>query len=106
MKTTDIRVRPVIRHAVTRFTQDGRSAGSEMIGEFANEAYAEEVAQVLTEKACRREYVIVEQTMGELTARVTFAYSEEEANSQLASEEAVTGKTFRVFSRPLDWYPR
>lgn len=104
MKTTSIRVRPVIRHAVTRHTsevmEDGRgSGGSECLGEFSHESYAEEVAQALQEKHAPREFVIVERTLGAAEARVTYAYSEEEAVGRLASEEAVDGKEYRIYSR-------
>jgi hydrogenase maturation factor len=101
MKTTGIRVRPVIRHVVTKWESDPENGagGSACIAEFNHESYAEEVAEALREKYAKREYAIVEETMGEPTARVTYAYSEEDVAVRLASEEAETGKTYRVYSR-------
>lgn len=50
MKTTEIRVRPVVRYLVTRFTASPMSdGGSETIGEFDNEGCANEVAKALVE---------------------------------------------------------
>lgn len=47
MQKVEIRVRPVIRHVVTRYTQDARGGSSEAVGEYANEQYAEHVAHAL-----------------------------------------------------------
>lgn len=100
MSTTEIRVRPVVRHAVTRFKQDARSAGSEMIGEFANEAFAEEVASALTWKSRARQYVIVERSF-DVTAQVGYADYESVAEAIREDMEKETGREFRVFSREL-----
>ena len=101
MKTTEIRVRPVVRHIVTSFTNDPetRIASCGQVGEFDNEQKAEEVAQALKDKYAPRCYVIVEETLGELSARVMYAYSEEEVATRKAAIEAETGKSFKVYSR-------
>jgi hypothetical protein len=100
MKTTDIRVRPVIRHVVTRFTSEPEtgSGSSECVAEFNHESYAEEVAQALKDKAAPREYAIVQETVGDVIAEVFYAYSQAEVDRVLA-EPRMQGKGYRVFSR-------
>lgn len=100
MSTTEIRVRPVVRHAVTRFTQDGRSAGSEMIGEFANEAFAEEVAEALSRKTAPRQYIIVERTF-DAAARICYADHASVADEIKTDMERELGSEFRVYSREM-----
>lgn len=102
METTEIRVRPVIRHAITRFVAgqhaDGMSYGSsECLGEFSHESYAEEVAQAMREKVAMREYALVEETPGTMNPAVFYAYSEEEVARFLA--EPKDGKGWKVYSR-------
>lgn len=104
MEKVEVRVRPVIRHVVTRFTNgttsDGMSYGScETLGEFDSENYAEVVAGAMREKAAEREYVIVESTLGEVQAMVWHAQDEKEAVMRQHQAQQETGKTFRVYSR-------
>lgn len=106
MQKPEFRVRPVIRHVVTRYTpsyspEPGCLNGPslETLGEFDSDGYAEIVAEALRERVAPREFVIVEQVLGAMQARVTYAYSEEEAAARMATEEAVEGKTYRVYSR-------
>lgn len=47
MKTVEIRVRPVVRHMVTRHTAEERGGILETLGEFTNEGYADQVAHAL-----------------------------------------------------------
>jgi hypothetical protein len=105
MQKPEFRVRPVIRHVVTRYTpshspEPGVINGPslETLGEFDSEGYAEIVKEALDEMAAPREYVIVESTLGEKMASVTYAYSEEEALKRMA-EEAADGKAYKVYSR-------
>lgn len=104
MKTTEIRVRPVIRHVVTRFTsevmEDGRGSGSsESMGEFDHESYAEQVAEALRTQEAPRIFAVVEETMGEISARVWYAYNEQEAYERAAVARIETGKTYKIYSR-------
>lgn len=101
MSTPEFRVRPVIRHVVTRYTppDSPEPASVETLAEFDSEGYAEIVKEALAEKVAPREFVIVESTMGEPMARVTYAYSEDEAIQRMAESQAMEGKTYRVYSR-------
>jgi hypothetical protein len=52
MSKVEIRVRPVVRHVLTRYTESGAPDGSKYsgvvtLGEFDNEAYAEQVAHAM-----------------------------------------------------------
>lgn len=99
MKTTEIRVRPVIRHAVTRYMSEPETGcgGSELLAEFSHEAYAEEVAQALKEQSAQRDYVLVQETVGEIMAKVYYAYSEEDARAKLSGMP--DSESYKVFSR-------
>jgi hypothetical protein len=100
MTTPEFRVRPVIRHTITRYHPPSPNTSScvETLGEFDSEGYAEIVREALAERVAPREYVIVESTMGEVMARVHYAYSEDEVQARLA-EQAEDGVTYRVYSR-------
>lgn len=98
MSKPEFRVRPVVRHVVTRYTSEAHSGSLETLGEFNNEGYADIVTEALRERVAPREYVIVEQTQGDPMARVLFAYDEQEAQTRMA-EMAKDGKSYRVFSR-------
>jgi hypothetical protein len=107
MSNPEFRVRPVIRHVVTRFSEDRTSALDEppaytrkleTLGEFDSEGYAEIVAEALAEKAAPREYVIVQETLGKVMAKVYYAYSEDEVNMRLMEPE-LQGSSYRVYSR-------
>lgn len=109
MSNPEFRVRPVVRHVVTRFSEERTSAHDEppaytrkleTLGEFDSEGYAEIVAEALSEKAAPREYVLVQETMGEVMANVYYAYDEQNAMerlAQLATEEP--RESYRVYSR-------
>lgn len=101
MKTVGIRVRPVIRHVVTKWESDPENGagGSSPMGEFDHESYADEVAEALRDKYAPRVYAIVEETIGEVQARVWYAYSPEEAQMRADQAVAETGKSYRIYSR-------
>jgi hypothetical protein len=110
MTTVEIRVRPVIRHIVTRYTAatplppgvhgDGPRGSLETLGEFDNEDQAELVAAALRAKATQHAYAIVQETMGEIGAHVYYAYDEAEAAQRKADLEADGTQTYRIYSRP------
>jgi hypothetical protein len=108
MSNPEFRVRPVIRHVVTRYTKaeplppgccstDGPRGGLETLGEFDSEGYADIVAEALAEKAAQREYVLVQETVGGIMAKVYYAYGEGEAQQRLAMMPE--GESYRVYSR-------
>lgn len=99
MTTPEFRVRPVIRHIVTRFTSDPERGASslETLGEFANEGYAEIVAEALRERVAPRKYAIVQRSF-ETSVLVYYAADETEAQACKASCEAEHGGEFRIFS--------
>jgi hypothetical protein len=110
MSQPEFRVRPVIRHVVTRYSSevmgngpDGEprySASLETLGEFNNEGYAEIVVEALKARVAPLEYVIVQQRPGEIEARVMYAYSDAEVQTRLAEMEATPdGPRCQVFSR-------
>jgi hypothetical protein len=111
MKTTEIRVRPVVRHVVTRYTSEydeaTKSCGGscETIGEFDNERFAEEVAKVLQEEAQPKQYAVVESTLGDIQAQVYYAEGQREAFELSKKLSAETLKTFRVFERASYRHP-
>jgi hypothetical protein len=112
MSTVEIRVRPVIRHIVTRYTpsqplpsvvagiERRTDAMLETLGEFDNEDQAEMVAAALRAKATQHAYAIVQETMGEIGAHVYYAYDEAEAAQRKADLEADGTQTYRIYSRP------
>jgi hypothetical protein len=101
MSTVEFRVRPVIRHVVTRHTSTENSGSLETLGEFGNEGYAEIVSQALKERAAPREYVVVESTLGAVQAAVYYAHDENDlAHVQCQAAAEHPGRTFRVYSRP------
>lgn len=57
MSKTEFRVRPVVRYLVTKYVpnQGNVSSFSGVMGEFANEATAEEVADALSAKYAKHE---------------------------------------------------
>jgi hypothetical protein len=97
MSTTDIRVRPVIRHVVTRFQSDGARSGSEAMGEFGNEQYAEEVAEALRQKHAPKQYIAVERGW-EIATNVLYFTTRAEADTfvETALKE---DREFRVYER-------
>lgn len=106
MSNPEFRVRPVIRHVVTRFSEERTSALDEppvykrqleTLGEFDSEGYAEIVAEALAEKAAPREYVIVQDRNGEILTCVFYAYGEDELQQRL--QEMPSSESYRVFSR-------
>jgi hypothetical protein len=109
MSTVEFRVRPVIRHVVTRFTQraplpEGQQyaagGGVETLGEFDSEGYADIVAEALRERVAPREYVVVQQTLGEVQAAVYYATGEDDlAHAQCQAAAENPGQSFRVYSR-------
>jgi len=108
MTTPEFRVRPVIRHIVTRFSEERTSPHDappeytrklETLGEFDSEGYADIVAEALRERAAPREYVIVRQKLGEIAADVMYAYSEAEVEVRLAEMATPDAPQCHVYSR-------
>ena len=113
MTEVEIRVRPVIRYAVTRFLkweklppgcgQHGQS--SELLGEFDSEIYAEEVAEALRAQEKKpQQYVVVEQTFETPTHAVYFD-TEADAEKFMADELAANpAKGWHMFGREMKDY--
>lgn len=101
MSKPEFRVRPVIRHIVTRYSPpaDG-NASLETLGEFNHEDYAEIVAEALRARVAPMEYVIVRSKLGEIAADVMYAYSEAEVEVRLAEMAVPDGPPCHVYSRP------
>jgi hypothetical protein len=109
MQKVEIRVRPVIRHVVTRYTaseplppiagaERRTSASLETLGEFDNELQAEQVAAALSATLPKTmQYVAVERTFDALTNALYFDY--EEDATQFVARALQQGREFRVFSR-------
>lgn len=105
MKQVEIRVRPVIRHVVTRYTQeptpgtgDRYNASLETLGEFANEEQAERVAEALRSQAPKpMQYVAVERCWG-LASNVLYFDLQQEADA-FAAMALEKGREFRVYGR-------
>jgi hypothetical protein len=108
MSTVEIRVRPVVRHIVTRYTKgDSYSPASlETLGEFDNEAQAQEMAAALKAGLPKpMQYAVVERTF-ELQAKVVYANSIGEAEAlkdQL--EYAPPCREYRIFARDISDQP-
>ncbi len=105
MSQPEFRVRPVIRHIVTRYSPpcDG-NASLETLGEFDSEQYAEIVAEALRHRTAPMEYVIVRNKLGHFAADVMYAYSEADVQNRLIEMAAQSGDERRcqVFSRVRD----
>lgn len=99
METKEFRVRPVIRHVVTEYTNDPASRASScgVVGEFSSEEEAEKVQMALAEQAAPREYVAVLSTF-EIDAKAMY-FADAAAMNDFAAQKAVDGETWRVFSR-------
>jgi hypothetical protein len=99
MQTTEIRVRPVVRHVITRYTNDAVRGGSvETLGEFDNEAQAEQVAEAMRSVHWPKKFVIVQVTF-EPETKAYYAESLDEANETAVKLTAETGGDWRIFSR-------
>jgi hypothetical protein len=106
MSKVEIRVRPVVRHVVTRYTEGGplrdgtNAACSEKLGEFDNERQAEAVAEALRGAIQKpKQYVAIERTFGVIT---NARYFDVEADVLAYVEHALTQhREFRVFSREI-----
>jgi hypothetical protein len=98
MSTPEFRVRPVVRHVVTRYVPPNANvaSGVETLGEFDSEGYAEIVREALAERVAPREFVLVEQSPGEMRPIVFYAYGEDEVE-RVKAQHPETG--FRVFNR-------
>jgi cephalosporin-C deacetylase-like acetyl esterase len=103
MSTVEIRVRPVVRHIVTRYTKGDKQASLETLGEFDNEAQAESVADALRDRYITKptQYAIVQRTIGEVDAKVY--YAEERAQAEAYRDELMAhfGSEFRIFTREV-----
>jgi hypothetical protein len=110
MLKTEIRVRPVVRHVVTRYTEatdahapvaGGRSASLITMGEFDNEAQAEQVAEALRATIPKpRLYVAVERNHWDTLAHALYFNTEADAYAYVKHAEA-KGREFRVFSQEI-----
>ncbi len=100
MKTTEIRVRPVVRHAVTRYTRDEAGASSESLGEFANEAYAEELAEALRKAHKPKQYAVVQRSFD---VDVKVYYAEEIAQAEAYRDQLAAhfGHEYRIYEREV-----
>jgi hypothetical protein len=106
MSTVEIRVRPVVRHVVTRYSEGGplrdgtKAACSEKVGEFDNEQQAERVAEALRDAIPKpKQYIAVERTFDSMT---NAAYFDMEADALAYVAHALTqDREYRVFSREL-----
>lgn len=109
MEHVEFRVRPVIRHVVTRFSSrndgEGVSASCGPLGEFDNEGYADIVVEALRERVAPRVYAVVQETLGDETAIVHYAYDEAQADARKQDLEQRTGKSFRIYSRIKESMP-
>lgn len=100
MINTEIRVRPVIRHVVTRFPGN-RGPGPETLGEFDSEAAAEELAGALRSSMQRpKQYIVVQRSFD---VDVKAYYAEELAQAECYKDElqAHYGHEFRIFEREV-----
>ena len=97
MQSTEIRVRPVIRHVVTRYTA-GPGGGSEVLGEFDSESQAEQVADAMRSVHWPKKYVLVQVTF-EPETKAFYAETQVEADKLRGKLSEETGHDWRVFSR-------
>lgn len=85
IETNEYRVRPVVRYVVTHYhsysTEDGKGGGggSEVVGEFDNEAQAEKVKAALEDTT--NGYVIFKRSF-EVPTELYYAQTLEEAKAQ------------------------
>lgn len=98
MSQVEIRVRPVIRYAVTRYSGDGRSASLQTLGEFDNEGYANEVAEAMRPREWK--YVIVERSFTP-ECRVFYAYELAEACGMATALSDKYGSEFNVYMQEV-----
>ena len=101
MQTKEIRVRPVIRHIVTEYRDDGVAASVATVGEFANEEQAEKVAAALRGQNAPRLWIAVECTFIPLT---NVLYFQTEAGAKAFAQEAAAAadpRQFDVFARAV-----
>lgn len=101
MSKTEIRVRPVVRHIVTRHTEWGDTGRkTEPVGEFDNEQYAEEIAEALRKAHKAKQYAIVERSF-EFGAMVAYADHIEVAEAMQRDLQAEHGREFRIYEREV-----
>jgi len=102
MQTKEFRVRPVVRHIVTEFTEDTalRQAGCGVVGEFSSEAEAEKVRLALEQQAAPLRYILVEESPIAEFPLVRYAYSLEEAEEWQRHMNTKFEIGMRIYSRP------
>ena len=101
MTTTEIRVRPVIRHMVTRHTSEERGGSLETLGEFTNEGYAEQVAEALRGAQPKpMQYAAIERRHFDIITNVCYFDVKSEAELFVAHALA-NGREFRLFLREV-----
>lgn len=103
MQTTELRVRPVIRHAITRYVTErhtnGRQSGmSQLMCEVGSEDFAEEIKEALELKDAPRKYVLVERTF-KPEARVYYAEWPDQARQHKeVLEKFYPDSEFQIFA--------
>jgi hypothetical protein len=111
MSKVEIRVRPVVRHIVTRYTErqplpegqksDGPRASLETLGEFDSEARAEEMADAVRSAMPKpRQFAAVERNHFDFLTNVIYFDAEEDALAY-AEHARSQGREFRVYSREI-----
>jgi len=112
MEKVEIRVRPVVRHIVTRHTErqtlpvgqkyaDGPRSSLETLGEFDNEAQAEQMAAALRNALPKpMKYAIVQRSF-DVDVKVYYANEREQAEAYCRELMDHFGVEFRIFAREL-----
>lgn len=100
MSNEEFRVRPVIRHVVTKYAPSPPNTagmGSSQVGEFASEEQAEAVREAFEFLYAPRQFLMVKRSL-ELETLAQHAETQEEADAFVA-EKLLMGEEWRVFSR-------
>lgn len=104
MSEIEIRVRPVVRYVITRYScapEKGAPSSCETLGEFDSEAYAEQVAEALRAGAEKPlQYAILKRNFDQETLAV-YAEELEQAEMYRRQLEAEHGCEFRIYSREV-----
>jgi hypothetical protein len=97
----DIRVRSVLRHHITRRRPNGdEGAVVESICEVANEAMADEIAELFRKAGAPKKYAIIERTYS-INAKCIYAEEYEQALEYKKQLEEFFDAEFRIFEAEL-----
>lgn len=96
----DIRVRPALRHSITRYTRDGNNSGVETLCEVANERYAEEIMEALRVKNAPKTYSIIQRSF-DVMVMVVYADELEQAARYKEQLEKFYHQEFRIYEREI-----